>query len=111
MAAIWKEIEIEWEGEKYKVKPTMDFLNKLEQGDGMSLASMLTRLSKRDLPSSVGCELIARTLRYAGAEVKAEDVYLATSGGLDVDAITLAGTILEAVLPTPDTGAKSDPKD
>ena len=106
MAAVWKDIEIEWAGKTYTVKPTMELLNKLEQGDGMSLASMLTRLSKRDLPSSVACELIARVLRHAGAEVKAEDVYMATSGGLDVTAIELAGMILEAILPTPETGEK-----
>lgn len=109
MTAIWKDIQIEWAGETYTVKPTMDLLNKLEQGEGMSLASMLTRLSKHDLPSSVACEMIARVLRYAGAEVKAEDVYMATTGGVDVTAINLAATILNALLPTPE--AQADPKE
>lgn len=109
MAAIWNDIQIEWQGETYTVKPTMDLINKLEQGEGMSLASMLVRLSKRDLPSSVACELIARTLRYAGASVTSEDVYMATTGGLDADAINMAGTILEAVLPS--SGAPEPPKE
>ena len=112
MASIWRDIEIEWSGETYVVKPTMELLNSLEQGNGMSLVSMITRLSQRDLPSSAACELIARTLRYAGADIKAEDVYLATTGGLDAAAITMAGTILEAIIPAPsgDTEQKKHQK-
>lgn len=101
MARIWDDIEIEWEGETYKVRPTMDFINHLEQGEGRSISKLFQRAQKMDMPSGAACELIAKTLQYAGAEVDPEDVFIATQGGIDKTAVTLAMQILLACMPKP----------
>lgn len=101
MARIWDDIEIEWEGEKYKVRPTLKFINHLEQAEGRSISKLFQRLMNKDLPAGAACELISDTLVYAGADVSAEDVFENTSGGIDKTAITLATQILLACMPKP----------
>lgn len=101
MARIWDDIEIEWEGESYTVRPTLKFINFLEQEEGRSISKLFVRMQQRDLPSGVACELIAKTLQFAGAEVTAEEVFEETSGGIDMTAVTLASKILIACMPKP----------
>lgn len=102
MARIWDDIEIEWQGETYVVRPTMSFINHLEQGEGRSISKLFQRMMQQDLPSGAACELIAGTLKYAGAEdVTAEDVFEETQGGIDKTAVLLASQILLACMPKP----------
>lgn len=101
MARIWDDIEIDWKGETYKVRPTMNFINHLEQGEGRSISKLFQRTMAQDLPSGAACELIAKTLQFAGAEVDAEEVFEETSGGIDKTAVTLATQILLACMPKP----------
>lgn len=116
MARIWTDIEIEWDGQTYTVRPTFKLINHLERYEGRSISKLFQRAMARDLPSGAACELIADTLTFAGAEdVTAEDVFVATSGGVDSVAVTLATQILLACMPTPKdppkaaTGAKKKP--
>jgi len=101
MARIWDDIEIEWEGETYVVRPTMEFINRIQQKDGMSISKLFQRARNADLPSGAACELIAATLQYAGADVTPEDVFEATGGGVDKTAVTLAVKIMLACMPKP----------
>lgn len=111
MAAIWSDITLEWDGEEYTVRPTMELINILEQGEGRSLSKMFIRLNQKDLPSSVACDLIAKVLQYAGADVSAEDVFVKTGGGVDKTAIVMVMQILAALMPPVDIpGADKQPK-
>lgn len=110
MAKIWQDIEIEWDGEVYTVRPSMEFINHLESKDGRSLSKLFIRMMKQDLPSVAACEVIADTLKYAGAEVTAEDVFAETSGGVDATAMGLASTILTACMPAPKDPPQTDNK-
>lgn len=107
MASIWNDIEIEWAGEVYTVRPTFEFINHLERKDGRSISKMYQRAFNKDLPSGAACEIIADTINWAGrsdrnhATVTPEDIYAATSGGMDTTAATLASTILIALMPSP----------
>lgn len=102
MANIWNDIEIEWQGETYTVKPTIEFINYLESGEGRSLSQLLIRLGNRDLPSTIACELIAKTLTFAGAEkITTADVFMETGGAIGTQGVNLASTIILACLPTP----------
>ena len=101
MAKIWQDIELEWEGESYTVRPSLTLLNHLEQKPGRSLSKLFMRMMDQDLPAGAACELIADTLNFAGAEVKAEDIFEATGGGINGDAVSMASQILIACLPTP----------
>lgn len=103
MAAIWNEINLVWDGESYTIRPTMEFINLLESKPRRSLAQLLMRFVDRDLPSSIACDLIADTLRWAGVKnITAEDVYAATNGGMSSDAIEMASAILFGVMPKPE---------
>lgn len=101
MAKIWTDIELDWDGETYKVTPSLTLLNHLEQKPGRSLSKLFQRMMEQDLPSGAACELIADTLNYAGAEVNPDSVFEATGGGIGGEAFTMASQILIACLPTP----------
>jgi hypothetical protein len=118
MAKIWNDIEIDLDGETYTVRPTIEFLNHLEQGQGRSLSQLFYRMSKGDLPSGIAAEIIAKTLNYAGAQelekarpnktkakfaatITAEEIFEKTGGGLGQVTINLVQTILLACMPTP----------
>ena len=102
MSSIWQNIEIDWQGETYTVRPTLDFINHLEQGRGSSISMLFLRLTQGDMPSGKACEVIATTLNYAGAtKVTAEDVFAETNGGIGVDVVHLMQSILVACMPEP----------
>jgi hypothetical protein len=101
MSKIWRDIEITWEGESYTIRPTMAFINMLEQGDGMSLSMLFARILKRDIPVGQAAEVIARTLRFAGASVTSEDVYM-QAGGLSTELVEVASIILAGCMPVDD---------
>lgn len=101
MASIWNDIEIEWDGETYTVRPTMEFINHIERKDGHSISKTYQRLMAKDLPSGLACELIADTITWAGGEAKANDVFAQTMGGMDSTAVNLAANILIALMPAP----------
>jgi len=101
MSRIWDDIEIEWQGDTYTVRPTMEFINRIQQKDGMSISKLFVRARNGDLPSGAACELIAAALQYAGADVSAEEVFEETGGGIDKTAVSLAVKIMLACMPKP----------
>lgn len=113
MAAIWTDVEITWQGETYVFRPTMDFINHLEQGPGRSLGHMLYRIDKGDLPSGVACEVIAKTINWANREdresktITPEDIYSETMGA-GIETIMTVQQIIIACMPANKTGAKKD---
>lgn len=103
MAAIWRDIQIQWAGEQYTIRPTLDLINYLERDDGCSLAKMVVRLARQDLPSAAACSVVAKTLTYAGCHVTAEQVFEATNGGIGGELVGMASAILLACMPQPKT--------
>lgn len=98
MAGIWRDIEIQFKGETYTVRPTMAFVNYLERKEGCSLSKLLIRMHQQDLPSGIACEVIASTLTFAGCKTTAEEVYEET-GGIGADLVLLTSTIVTSCLP------------
>lgn len=101
MAAIWNEIVLEWEGETFNVRPSINFLNHLEQDSGASLSAMLVRLGKGDLPTGRACQLIARTLTFAGCKGVTPESVFSETGGIGANIIMAAQTILLGCMPAP----------
>jgi hypothetical protein len=106
---IWRNIEIQWRGETYSIRPSLEFLNHIEQQDGCSIGKLFIRAQNQDLPVGLSCQLIARALSYSGAKVTADDVFEAT-GGLSAECMQMAMTILIGCMPEsqgqPDTPKK-----
>ena len=101
MAAIWNEIVLEWDDETFNVRPSINFLNHLEQDSGTSLSAMLVRLGRGDLPTGRACQLIARTLTYAGCKDVTPELVFSKTGGIGSDIISAAQTILLGCMPAP----------
>ena len=77
---IWQDINLEWQGEAYTVRPTLALIAAIESHKGCSLRSLILRVVEDDLPASSICQVIATTLQAAGAKVTAEDVFEETRG-------------------------------
>ncbi len=102
MAKIWQDVEIVWEGVTHKFRPTLAFINSLEQDKGHSLSAVFIRMTQGDLPSGTACSIIHKALMFAGVEdLSPEDVFEATGGGIGVDTVTTVQTILVACMPEP----------
>lgn len=102
---IWKDIEIEYKGETYTVKPTLELINKLEQRDGCSLTSLMMRAAKADIPSSISAIIIATVVNHAGGKTTPEQVYQEL-GGISIELSRIAADIIIACLPQPKTSEK-----
>lgn len=104
MASIWNDINLEWEGETITVRPTLDFINSLEQKQGSSLSLLIQRMQTNDMPMGISCHVIGTTLRAGGIKISDDELYskvleLGPSLG------QMVGTIVGSCLPMP-KGAK-----
>lgn len=102
MASIWNDIEIEFKGKTYRVRPSLSFINRIEQGPGNSITMLYHRASQGDMPTGKACEIILLVLLTADpdAQYTIEDVFEET-GGVGIEILQLVQTILLACLPTP----------
>lgn len=110
MTKIWNDIEIEFKGEVHVVRPTLEFINRLEQGPGNSITMLYGRAAMGDLPTGKGCEVIAKTLNYAGEkDVTPEDV-LEELTGVGPEFVQNVCAILLACMPEPKKKTNSNAK-
>lgn len=75
MASIWSDITLEWDDETVTVKPTLNFINKIEQVHGASLSLLLQRLGTGDIPIGISCHVIGTALREGGVAITNDEVY------------------------------------
>jgi hypothetical protein len=80
---IWQDINLEWKGEAYTVRPTLALIAAIESHKGCSLRSLIVRTAADDLPSAATCQVIATTLQAAGAKVTPEEIFAETHGGIN----------------------------
>jgi hypothetical protein len=97
MAAVFRELELTWAGETYRVKPTMGLLNKIEQD--ISLSSVAYRIANGNPPLSQLATIIAAFLQQGGAKVSAEEVYAEIMNGEAGTIRELAEAVLLATFP------------
>lgn len=97
MAAIWNDISITWKGKPYTMRPTLDFINHLEQRPGNSLTNLIILAGNKNLGTVKSAEILYDTLVYVGADIEnVEEAY-----GVNEALINVATTILAACLPQP----------
>jgi len=119
MAPVFKEVEFEWKGKAYKVTPTFQHIQILEQR--ISLYSLAKRVLTGQPPLSEVAELIAAMLSWADCtdeEATAEHIYAKLFWGDDAAVLREAATqVLLAFLPprlpgneeAPEKGASQQP--
>ncbi len=97
MAAVFRELEVSWDGQTYRVKPTMGLLNKIEQD--VSLSSVAQRISQGRPPISQLALILAAFLQAGGCKVTSEEVYTELLAG-DADVLwEMTGAVLSACFP------------
>lgn len=108
--SVFREIEIEWGGKAYVVTPSNRLLRRIE-GQGISIVSVLNRISAQQPPVSEMALIVATFLQSGGCEVTEDEIYasmmtaeLDDPQGLAV----LAGLIAEAVMPAETPGKNRD---
>lgn len=99
MSAVFKDVEMAWEGKTYTVKPTMMLLNQIEQR--VSLAGLVRGLSSEAPPLSHLAFVVGSFLRAGGARVDDEEVYRELMTGDVASLLAMRDGILSAIFPEP----------
>ncbi len=109
MAAIWSDVEFEWDELPIKVKPTLNFINKLEQVNGSSLTLLLQRIQHGDIPMGIASHVIGTTIRESGQVISNDEVYAHLLQN-KVNYGTVVGIIIAACIPMPKDVKVGKPK-
>lgn len=96
--SLFKDIELTWKGESYKIRPTLDLIIDLESVPGCSLMGFATRASANDVPSGIAYEYVAKTLKHAGVKDISAAAIFNDVGGIRIEIITMAMLIVSACL-------------
>ncbi len=112
MSDIFREMVIEWDGEKYDFTPSNKFLRKVDRE--VSLASLSMRAARGEAPIFDMAFVIAEILREAGVEDMDEDAVLAEITSEDDDSrAKYLVSLIESLMPQSNKrgGAKASGKD
>ncbi len=107
MSAVFRTVQLSWEGKTYDVKPTMDLLNRIE--NRVSLAALVRGLSTDAPPISHMAFVLGEFLRQAGARVDDAEVYRELMTGESSDMIAMRDAIFAAVFPAPKKKGETPP--
>jgi hypothetical protein len=99
MSAVFKDVEMAWEGKTYTVKPTMLLLNQIEQR--VSLAGLVRGLATEAPPLSHLAFVVGSFLRAGGARVEDEEVYRELMTGTAESFTAMQTAIFSAIFPDP----------
>jgi len=99
MSAVFRNVQLAWDGKTYEVKPTMQLLNKIE--NRVSLAALVRGLSSDSPPLSHLAYVVGEFLRAAGARVEDDEVYRELVTGDVAELLTMRDAILMAIFPEP----------
>jgi hypothetical protein len=99
MSAVFRDVELSWDGKAYSVKPTMMILNKIEQR--VSLAGLVRGLSTDAPPLSHLAFVVGEFLRAAGARVEDDEIYRELMTGDVQSLLAMRDSILMAIFPEP----------
>lgn len=72
--SVFREIEIEWDGETYTVVPSMRLLRSIE-GEGISLMHVTNQVAQGKPQASLMATIMAKVMQSAGAKVTDDALY------------------------------------
>ena len=99
MAAIFRIINLTWDGKTYEVKPTMALLNRIEQS--VSLAALVRGFSTGNVQLSHLAVVFGEFLRAGGARVSDDEVYRELMTGEPETLAAMRDAVFAAVFPEP----------
>jgi hypothetical protein len=104
--SVFRDIELTWKGENYKVRPSMSLIFELEAIHGCSLMGFANRARENDIPVSIAYEYVAKTLKHAGVKDITSAQIFDDVGGVRVEVLTMAMVIVSACLNIEDDSKK-----
>lgn len=107
MSAVFRTVDLAWDGKTYAVKPTMALLNRIE--NRVSLAALVRGLSTDAPPLSHMAFVLGEFLREAGARVDDAEVYRELMTGETRDLLMMRDAIIMAVFPEPKKKGETQP--
>ncbi len=99
MSAIFRTVQLSWNGQAYQVKATMQLLNRIE--NRVSLAALVRALSTDAPPLSHLAFVLGEFLREAGARVRDEEVYQELMTGDPHEVVAMRDAMFAAIFPEP----------
>lgn len=99
MSAIFRTVQLSWNGQAYQVKATMQMLNRIE--NRVSLAALVRALSTDAPPLSHLAFVLGEFLREAGARVKDDEVYRELMTGDPHEVVAMRDAVFAAIFPEP----------
>jgi hypothetical protein len=99
MASVFKDVDLNWDGKTYTVKPTMLLLNRIEQR--VSIAGLVKGLGTDAPPLSHMAFVVGEFLREGGCRVDDAEIYRELMTGDVQSLIGMRDAILSAVFPEP----------
>jgi hypothetical protein len=93
MSGIYKTIEIDYKGKAYKVRPTFDFINSLEESYGVNLLVAIQDVVKQSLSVTKCVKIVACALDFAGCKTNNQEI-LDEYGTFGGDLIRIAADIV-----------------
>lgn len=108
--AVFRDFEIEWNGEIYKVKPSMALLRTIE-GQGVSVMHVTYMASSGRPQASHMAPIVGTVMRSAGAKVTDEELCAEFMVGDDLKVWALWNSVLEAISPTAPAEKKPEAPD
>lgn len=102
MTGVFRELEIDWGGETYRVTPSNRLLRRIE-GGGVSFPEIIDSVASGKPKVAQVCFVVSEFLKAAGADVSEDDIYdgamTALAQGDEKAFINLAAVVVEAIAP------------
>lgn len=103
MAAVFRELVLSWDGEEYRIKPTMTLINRIES-QGISLSGMAQMTMQGRPPFGHIATALSVFLVAAGAKVSPEDVYAEIMQSDEADLKSWIEALMHAAFPNAGKG-------
>src|SRR5699024_9895570 len=97
MASVYRDIEMEWQGEVYVVRPSMRLMQDIEQR--FSISGVAHRLMNGDTPFSHVASIVGIMLRSAGCKVTDDEVFMELMRGDTQTVQDMAIALVNAAFP------------
>ena len=113
MAGVFREVDIEWDGETYTFTPSMRLIRSIERGDGdgpVCIMQLIHAAQSGSPQFGFMAWLVAKVMEFGGAKVDDDEIFQQMMDAKK-EALSLYINCIDAISPAPkvDKGKKPKP--
>ena len=113
MAGVFREVDIEWDGETYTFTPSMRLIRSIERGDGdgpVCIMQLIHAAQSGSPQFGFMAWLVAKVMTFGGAKVDDDEIFMQMMDAKK-EALSLYINCIDAISPAPkvDKGKKPKP--